>query len=100
MAKMTEYAVVVEATTIGEFEQAVSGEEAGASAFVKSAIALHDGRMTNIATFKTLPPGTKRKGIHVLPHGTAKPTDTTLVWAGVLLLREGNTAVSVYRANS
>lgn len=75
----------------------ISDEEKGASEFISSAITFLEGRITNILKFKELPRGTRPKQLTLLPHGTPQPSGTQLVWSGVMLVKDTNTAISAYR---
>lgn len=95
---MGEYLLEIEGKhDLNEINQMISGEEAGGSELISSAVLFYEGRMTNIAKFKELQPGTRPKQIALLEHGTPQPPRTQLVWSGVMLVRGTNTAVSAYR---
>ena len=103
---MDEYFVEIEGKhDLNQINLMISGEEAGASEFISIAITFHEGRITNFAKFRELPPGTRPKRLILLPHDTPQPPGTQHVWSGVMLVLVGepntavpkNTAVSAYR---
>lgn len=94
---MGEYLLEIEGkhdlNTIGRM---ISGEEAGGSAFISSAVSFYQGRITNLATFRELRRGRPKK-IKLLGDGAPQPPETEHVWSGVMLANGTNTAVSAYR---
>ena len=84
-------------SSLPQIEASVAAEEAGAVKFVSSSISFHDGRITNLATFETLPPGTVPKHLHFLKADDPAPANTTPGWAGVMVVSGTTTAVATYR---
>ena len=78
--------------------QIVVREEATGAEFQQSSVSFRHGKMTNLATFKNLPAGTRpSKDIVFVQEGSATPAGKQLLWAGVLLVSGSNLAVSAYR---
>ncbi|MDO8388189.1 MAG: hypothetical protein Q8K29_07760 [Polaromonas sp.] len=91
------YMTMSGAHTLAKLQQAIRGEEALASQFVKSQLSAVDGSITNLVTFQevnAIPPALK-----LLPHGSAAPAGSTLAWSGVMLVGGSNAVVDAYRTS-
>lgn len=96
---MSDYLVEIDGKNdLQQITGQIAGEEAGGSEFVSSSISFHEGKVTNLAKFKELPPGTRPKALSLVKQGTAPPANTKVVWSGVMLVTGTNTAVQAYRA--
>ena len=96
---MSDYPVEIE----GHYDLAlinlqIAGEEAGASEFRDSKVGVRNNGATNIATFRTLPPGTVLKPLTIVEQGGPQPPGTDQTWSGVMVVKGTNTAVVGYRA--
>ncbi|RZJ26749.1 MAG: hypothetical protein EOO54_01760 [Haliea sp.] len=90
------YMTLSGAHTLAKLQQAIRGEEALASKFVKSQLSAVDGVITNLVTFddaNAVPPAIK-----LLAHGGAAPDGSTLVWSGVMLVGGSNAVVDIWRS--
>lgn len=85
------------ASTIAQIEANVASEEAGASKFLSSSLSFHSGKITNLATFEELPPGTVLKHLRFVKAGDPVPANSAAEWAGVMIVAGTNTAVATYR---
>ena len=95
---MTDFIRQIDSPTLDDFAAAINDEEAGGSAFVKSTIALFESRLTNLALFHDLAPGTLPAGeVQVLDFAAPAPANATLVWSGAVVIAATNVAVSVFR---
>ena len=84
--------------SLGDITQIVVREEATGAEFHKSSVSYRDGKITNVATFKNLPAGTRpSQDIVFVQQGGAAPAGKQLMWEGVLLVSGSNMAVSAYR---
>ncbi|MBM4040034.1 MAG: hypothetical protein FJ290_16135 [Planctomycetes bacterium] len=96
---MAEYLVEIEGKwDLEQINLQISTEEAGASEFLGSSVTWHEGRVTNIAKFKELPPGQRPKTITLVKHGGQQPPNTKKVWEGVMVVSGTNEPVTAYRA--
>lgn len=96
---MSDYIVEIEGKyDLQQISGLISDEELGASEFVCSSISFHKGRITNIAKFKRLSPGTIPEPLSLVGHGAAQPSGTVHVWSGVMIVNNKNEAMSAYRA--
>jgi hypothetical protein len=94
---MSTYLVEIDpASTLAEVTNAVRFEEAGSAKFLKSDISYHNGRVTNLATFDTLPFGQIPADITFAATKVAA-AGQAVVWAGVMVISGTNTAVSSFR---
>lgn len=85
------------AHTLAKLQQAIRGEEALASQFVKSQVWAVGGIITNLVTFQevnAIPPALK-----LLAHGSAAPAGSELAWSGVMLVGGSNAVVDAYRTS-
>lgn len=95
---MAEYDVEIEGRyDLDQINLQIAGEEAGASEFRSSRIAVHNNQVTNIVTFRELPAGTVPKPLKVVKHGDPQPSGTEQGWSGVMVVKGTNTAVAAYR---
>lgn len=95
---MSDYIVEIDGKNeLQQITGQIAGEEAGGSEFVSSSISFHEGKVTNLATFKELPPGTRPKALTLVKQGTTAPANTQAVWSGVMLVSGTNTAVQACR---
>ena len=86
------------AHTLAQLQQAVRGEEALASKFVKSQLSAVDGGITNLVTFQEI--NAIPAKVQLLAHGSAAPDGSSLVWSGVMLVGGSNTVVDIWRAQA
>ena len=89
------YMTMSGAHTLAKLQQAIRGEEALASQFVKSQLSAVDGVITNLVTFDdadAIPPVLK-----LLAHGSAAPEGSVLAWSGVMLVSGANAVVDAWR---
>lgn len=96
---MSDYIVEVQGSnSLHQIELAIAGEEATGSEFRRSNLSFHDGRVTNLLTFKDLPPGQRpHTPIVLVRHGDPVPSNKLSVWGGVMLVSGSNVAVSAFR---
>ncbi len=95
---MSDYLVEISgSTSLAQISLQVQGEEAGASEFKSSSVSFHGGRITNLATFSELDPGTVPKPITFLAHDAPLPTGAKIVWAGVMVVAGNTSALKASR---
>ena len=83
---------------LDEINDAIEGEEVGASEFKVSTVSTVNNKPTNIVTFSKLPPGKIPNKLTVVKDGTAQPGGTNKVWSGTMVVSGTITAVVGYRA--
>ena len=84
--------------SISTLQQAIRGEEALASRFIKSQLSAVDGTITNLVLFEEV--DAIPLALKLIPHGSAAPSGSTLIWSGVMLVSGSNAVVDVYRAQA
>jgi hypothetical protein len=94
---MADYLVEIIRDDLAGYAGRVADEEAGASKFVNNRVGMLDGILVNLATFSEL-----KDGDQLLPEPTfvpvgQVPTGKSAEWTGVVLLKNLNVAVSMYR---
>lgn len=95
---MANYMVEIKgASSLPSINQQVRGEEAGASEFVQSQVALLGGSLTNVVTFKELPPGTLPPTATIITQGSIPPANTTLRWSGTMIVSGSAQAIELHR---
>ncbi len=95
---MAEYTRAIRAdANLDKITNMVRGEEAGASRFLRNTIAVHQGKMTNLAVFEELDPGTVPADIVFLASDAPTPNGYVLYWEGVMIVSGTNTVVKAYR---
>jgi hypothetical protein len=96
---MADYIVEIAGTSdLASINRQIAGEEAGASEFKKSEVALFRGVMTNLATFSELAPGTVLPVPTLIKQGDPKPAGKGVVWSGSMIVSGSAQAVELYRA--
>ena len=94
---MSEYLVKIDVQhALDQINLQVSDEEATGSEFLKSSISSHEGRVTNLATFKRRSDAVPY-AIKLLEHDAKPPEGMELVWSGAMVVKGANTTVSAYR---
>ena len=96
---MSEYITEVSGTnSLENIQLAIAGEEATGAEFIYSRISLHEGTITNLVTFKDLPPGERPSSrLRFIKQGEVPPDGKTSVWEGVMLVAGTNEALVAYR---
>ncbi len=96
---MTEYTAEIDGNnTLNQIELAIAGEEAAGAEFVNNNIAFHGNEITNLVTFRDLPPGERpRNQIDLEKHGEPAPAGKTSIWEGVFLVSGSNEVIVAYR---
>jgi hypothetical protein len=94
---MSDYLVEIVRDDLAGFTDRVADEEAGASRFVQNRIGMLDGSLVNLATFSEM-----NDGDELLPEATfvplgKVPAGKTASWTGIVLVKDRNVAVSMYR---
>lgn len=93
---MTKYHMTMSGTnTLSTLQQAIRGEEALASRFIKSQLSAVDGIITNLVMFEEV--DAIPSAIKLTAHGGAVPPGSTFIWSGVMLVSGSNAVVDVYR---
>jgi hypothetical protein len=96
---MSNYHMTMSGTnTLSAHLQAIRGEEALASRFIKSQLSAVDGSITNLVTFEEL--DAIPLAIKLMAHGSTAPSGSTLIWSGVMLVSGSNAVVDVYRTQA
>ena len=99
MCENAEYPVEVNGEyDLKQINLQISTEEARGTEFLRSTISIFEGRITNIADFKRLSPGTLLKELTLVKQDNAPPPDATKVWEGVMIVANNNEVLSAYRA--
>jgi hypothetical protein len=95
---MSNYNVEIEGRyKLDEINSAIAGEEVGASEFKSSRVKASDAGVTNIVTFRELPPGTIPKPLTMVKQGDPQPPGTKEIWSGVMVVEGTLTSVVAYR---
>lgn len=96
---MSDYVAEVKGTlNLADITSAIVREEATGAEFQKSVVAPHEGRITNLVTFKDLPAGTRPgQDIVLKKQNEAAPQGKTTIWTGVMLVSGTNEIVVAYR---
>lgn len=96
---MSKYHMTMSGTnSMSMLQQAIRGEEALASRFIKSQLSAVDGTITNLVMFEEV--DAIPLAIKLAAHGSAPPTGSSLIWSGVMLVSGSNAVVDVYRAQA
>ena len=91
---MDDYPVTIQGSySLGEINDAIAGEECGASEFQSSKVSGND----NTATFLELPPGTIPPTLTVVKKDDPQPPGTAKVWEGEMRVSGAVAAVIAYR---
>lgn len=85
--------------TLQEINMQISGEEAGASEFLRNSLVVNLSETANRATFKELTAGTIPKQLTCFFKGDATPPSTRRVWSGQMVVMGKVRNVDIYRAN-
>lgn len=83
--------------TLPDIELMIQGEEAGAATFVDSVMRTHEGVLSNLATFETLPAGMPVSPLTLVENGKPGPAGKQRIWSGTMLVCGAATAVVAYR---
>lgn len=97
---MAEYIVEIEGRhPLTQIELQIQSEELGFSEFLSINIGFHNGRVTNLATFKELSPGTtpKQPTLGQAQPGQPAPPGKMRVWAGPMIVDNQAIFVALYR---
>ena len=96
---MSTYVLDIDGTrSLSEINGAIVREEATGAEFMQCSLGFHNNRITNLATMKDLPPGTRpSKDIELCLHSEPVPQGKSSIWAGVMLVSGSNAAVVAYR---
>ena len=95
---MSDYLVEIgPGNSLAQITLQVQGEEAGASEFKDSSISFYAGRVTNLARFTELAPGTMPQPITFVVNDAALPAGASSAWAGVMMVGGTTIAVKAYR---
>jgi hypothetical protein len=86
--------------SLQQIQDLIDGQEAGGCEFTDSRIGIIDNKVTNIATFKKLTPGTLPNAIALGKRTAAPPEDAEKFWTGVMIVSGQNQIVHAYRANA
>ncbi len=90
------YLVEILRPTLDDYQSRVESEEAGGSEFLGNQVSALDNQITNVATFKRLPPS-QLPGSPIFVRLTDLPHGKQASWTGVVLLDGRNVAVSMFR---
>ena len=96
---MSEYIVEIPGSnSLQDIERAIAGEEATGAEFQSSNVSFYENVITNLVTFKDLPPGQRpQSSLVLIKQGAPIPSGKTHIWGGVMLVTGSNTAVASYR---
>jgi hypothetical protein len=75
---------------IDEINSSIANKEAGAWEF-------RSIRVTNIATFRKLPPGKLSEALEIVKQGDPQPPGTQSVWSGEMVVEGNIITVTAYR---
>lgn len=93
---MDPYFIEIIRDSLTEYGGRVSDEEVGAAKFVENRVTVLDNKVTNLATFLPLEPGTIPTTAYFVPYGQL-PSGKAADWNGVILVDGKNVAASMYR---
>ena len=81
--------------SLADINTAITGEEAGASQFLSSAVSAD--KSSNTVTFKPLAAGTVPNALSLVATGTAAPAGTKQIWTGAMIVSGKSQTIVAYR---